>query len=194
MYHTRRVVVFPHFARIPCGVQGIALRVRSPCLYFLLGFILGFEGGACSEVEDRLSSRARAAASCKIDAMTDWRRSVLTKDENQLITRTGPDTPGGTLMRCYWHPVALAEEMPSAARPCRFRSSARSWCCFAMIVTNSACSASTARIAVPISATAGSRTAGCDASIMAGFTTSMGAAWSSRRSRRRAATRTRFGT
>jgi phthalate 4,5-dioxygenase oxygenase subunit len=49
--------------------------------------------------------------------MTDGRRSVLTKEENQLITRTGPHTPGGTLMRCYWHPVALADEMPPGGAP-----------------------------------------------------------------------------
>jgi phthalate 4,5-dioxygenase oxygenase subunit len=47
----------------------------------------------------------------------DGGRSVLTKEENRLITRTGPDTPGGALMRCYWHPVALAEELPPGGAP-----------------------------------------------------------------------------
>jgi phthalate 4,5-dioxygenase oxygenase subunit len=42
---------------------------------------------------------------------------MLTKDENRLITRTGPDTPGGALMRCYWHPIALADELPPGSAP-----------------------------------------------------------------------------
>jgi phthalate 4,5-dioxygenase oxygenase subunit len=42
---------------------------------------------------------------------------MLTKEENRLITLTGPDTPGGALMRCYWHPIALAAEMPPGGAP-----------------------------------------------------------------------------
>jgi 5,5'-dehydrodivanillate O-demethylase len=30
---------------------------------------------------------------------------MLAKDENELLTRVGPGTPGGELMRRYWHPV-----------------------------------------------------------------------------------------
>ena len=42
---------------------------------------------------------------------------MLTKEDNRLITLTGPDTPGGELMRCYWHPIALADELPPGAAP-----------------------------------------------------------------------------
>jgi len=42
---------------------------------------------------------------------------MLTKDENRLITLTGPGTPGGALMRCYWHPIALADELPPGGAP-----------------------------------------------------------------------------
>ena len=42
---------------------------------------------------------------------------MLTKEENRLITLTGPGTPGGALMRCYWHPIALAEELPPDGAP-----------------------------------------------------------------------------
>ena len=42
---------------------------------------------------------------------------MLTKEENRLITLTGPGTPGGALMRCYWHPVALADELPPGGAP-----------------------------------------------------------------------------
>jgi hypothetical protein len=30
---------------------------------------------------------------------------MLTKEENRLITLTGPGTAGGAPMRCYWHPI-----------------------------------------------------------------------------------------
>jgi phthalate 4,5-dioxygenase len=42
---------------------------------------------------------------------------MLTKEENRLITLTGPGTPGGALMRRYWHPVALADELPPGGAP-----------------------------------------------------------------------------
>jgi phthalate 4,5-dioxygenase len=42
---------------------------------------------------------------------------MLTKEENRLITLTGPDTPGGALMRCYWHPVALVDDLPPGGAP-----------------------------------------------------------------------------
>jgi phthalate 4,5-dioxygenase len=44
-------------------------------------------------------------------------QSMLTKEDNRLITRTGTDTPGGALMRCYWHPIALADELPRGGAP-----------------------------------------------------------------------------
>jgi phenylpropionate dioxygenase-like ring-hydroxylating dioxygenase large terminal subunit len=42
---------------------------------------------------------------------------MLTDEQNRLITRTGPGTPGGALMRCYWHPVALSSELPPGGAP-----------------------------------------------------------------------------
>ena len=36
---------------------------------------------------------------------------MLSVEQNDLITRTGPGTPAGKLMRCYWQPVALVEEL-----------------------------------------------------------------------------------
>src|SRR3990172_4094926 len=36
---------------------------------------------------------------------------MLSKDQNDLITLTGPGTPGGEMIRRYWHPVALSEEL-----------------------------------------------------------------------------------
>ena len=36
---------------------------------------------------------------------------MLSAEQNDLITRTGPATPAGQLMRRYWQPAALADEL-----------------------------------------------------------------------------------
>lgn len=36
---------------------------------------------------------------------------MLTAEENELLTRVGPGTPMGELLRRYWHPVAMSEQM-----------------------------------------------------------------------------------
>jgi phthalate 4,5-dioxygenase len=36
---------------------------------------------------------------------------MLSAEQNELITRIGPGTPAGKLMRCYWQPAALADEL-----------------------------------------------------------------------------------
>jgi 5,5'-dehydrodivanillate O-demethylase oxygenase subunit len=36
---------------------------------------------------------------------------MLSKEENERLTRVGPGTPGGELLRRYWQPVALASEL-----------------------------------------------------------------------------------
>lgn len=40
---------------------------------------------------------------------------MTTHEENVLMTRTGPGTPGGTMMRRYWLPVALSEDVAQGA-------------------------------------------------------------------------------
>jgi len=37
---------------------------------------------------------------------------MLKREENELITRIGPGTPMGDVMRRYWMPVGLAQELP----------------------------------------------------------------------------------
>jgi phenylpropionate dioxygenase-like ring-hydroxylating dioxygenase large terminal subunit len=39
---------------------------------------------------------------------------MLSKEENELLSRVGPGTPMGDLMRQYWLPAALSSELPSA--------------------------------------------------------------------------------
>lgn len=42
---------------------------------------------------------------------------MITKEENQLLTQAGPGAPAGELLRRYWQPVALSEELPSGGAP-----------------------------------------------------------------------------
>jgi phenylpropionate dioxygenase-like ring-hydroxylating dioxygenase large terminal subunit len=42
---------------------------------------------------------------------------MLSKDENELLTRVGPGTPMGNLMRSYWLPALLSEELPGPDCP-----------------------------------------------------------------------------
>src|SRR5438046_3206806 len=42
---------------------------------------------------------------------------MTTREENELLTRTGPRTPGGELLRRYWQPVAISEELPPDGAP-----------------------------------------------------------------------------
>ncbi|MFZ3226396.1 MAG: Rieske 2Fe-2S domain-containing protein, partial [Xanthobacteraceae bacterium] len=37
---------------------------------------------------------------------------MLRKEQNELLTQTGPGTAMGQLFRCYWLPALLAEELP----------------------------------------------------------------------------------
>ena len=37
---------------------------------------------------------------------------MLTREQNELVTRTGPGTAGGDLLRRFWQPVGLSEELP----------------------------------------------------------------------------------
>ena len=36
---------------------------------------------------------------------------MLTQEENDLFTRVGPGTPCGEMLRRYWYPVAIANEL-----------------------------------------------------------------------------------
>src|SRR5437870_4431311 len=46
---------------------------------------------------------------------------MLSTEENDLVTRIGPGTPGGDMMRRYWQPAALAEELPIGGAPLPIR-------------------------------------------------------------------------
>jgi phenylpropionate dioxygenase-like ring-hydroxylating dioxygenase large terminal subunit len=40
---------------------------------------------------------------------------MLSAQQNDLITRTGPGSAAGTLLRCYWQPAALVDELAERA-------------------------------------------------------------------------------
>src|SRR3984893_12198761 len=42
---------------------------------------------------------------------------MLRKEQSDLVTLTGPGTPGGRLFRSYWLPALLAEELPENDSP-----------------------------------------------------------------------------
>jgi len=42
---------------------------------------------------------------------------MLSHQQNDLVTQTGPGTPGGRFLRSYWHPIATVEEMPIGGHP-----------------------------------------------------------------------------
>ena len=42
---------------------------------------------------------------------------MLSKEENELLTRTGPGTPMGEYFRRYWMPVLMSEELPEPDCP-----------------------------------------------------------------------------
>ena len=46
---------------------------------------------------------------------------MMSKEENDFLTQTGPGTPCGEMMRRYWQPVALSEELPGGGAPLSVR-------------------------------------------------------------------------
>ena len=46
---------------------------------------------------------------------------MLSREQNDLLTQTGPGTPGGNLLRSYWQPIATEDEMPPGGEPMPIR-------------------------------------------------------------------------
>jgi len=46
---------------------------------------------------------------------------MISTEENNLLTQTGPKTAAGELLRRYWQPVALCEELPPGGAPVKVR-------------------------------------------------------------------------
>src|SRR5882762_10140834 len=75
----------------------------------------------------RISSVCVKSGSCEVDVydalrcidtiVQKRRSSMLTHEENMLVTRTGPGTPMGEVMRRYWIPALISEELPEPDCP-----------------------------------------------------------------------------
>jgi phthalate 4,5-dioxygenase oxygenase subunit len=46
---------------------------------------------------------------------------MISAEENDFLTKTNPKTPAGELLRRYWQPVALSEELPQGGAPLTVR-------------------------------------------------------------------------
>ena len=46
---------------------------------------------------------------------------MLSKEENELLTRVGPGTPAGEMLRRYWWPVGFSEHVKTKGSPTRVR-------------------------------------------------------------------------
>ena len=88
---------------------------------------------------------------------------MMSEEQNDLITRIGPMTPCGRLMRNYWQPAALAAEL-AGPRPVKaVRLLGEDFVLFRDEAGRSDCWTAIARIAAPTSRSGGSRTAACAA-------------------------------
>src|SRR5689334_24115357 len=46
---------------------------------------------------------------------------MISVEENQLLTQISPSTPCGELLRRYWQPAALSEELPIGGAPLKVK-------------------------------------------------------------------------
>ena len=82
---------------------------------------------------------------------------MLTREDNELLTRVGPGTPLGQLMRHYWIPVVQSSELEPGGH-CKRVKLLGTWDYWGNSV----------RIAGRLSTLAATKTQGCAVCIMAG--------------------------
>jgi hypothetical protein len=46
---------------------------------------------------------------------------MISKEENELLTRVGPGTPAGEMLRRYWWPAGFTEQVTAKGSPTRVR-------------------------------------------------------------------------
>jgi phthalate 4,5-dioxygenase oxygenase subunit len=82
---------------------------------------------------------------------------MISAEQNDFITRVGPGAPAGKLLRRYWQPVALADELagPRPVKPVKLMG--QDLVLFRDESGRSACSTATARTAAPTSPSAGTK-------------------------------------
>src|SRR5215510_1431148 len=103
---------------------------------------------------------------------------ALSVAENEMFTRVGPGTPGGEMLRRYWHPIGFSSELKG--RPKRRRLLGEDLVLFRddrgrLGILELRCLHRGTSLEFGIS-----RMAACAVATMAGFTMLMGGCWSSR--------------
>jgi phthalate 4,5-dioxygenase oxygenase subunit len=97
---------------------------------------------------------------------------MISKEENELLCRTGPGTPMGELFRRFWLPVALSRELPKAdCPPVRLRILSEDLIAFRDSNGQVGLLSRYCHIAAPRCSLAATNTADCVACIMAGSLT-----------------------
>ena len=108
---------------------------------------------------------------------------MLSKEENELLTRVGPGTPAGTMLRRYWWPVAFSEAVKAKGAPVKVKLLAEEFALFRDgDGTSSDWWRSIVRIAARRSNMAASRTTAFAVVITVGSTTFKAIVWSNLRS------------
>jgi hypothetical protein len=90
---------------IQAEVASCGVRLPSP-----------YSRGAGSQMVASGRGRARrlSRAGCAVPSPPSRGKSqMLTSEESQLVSRVGPGTPMGDLMRRYWVPALLSRELPA---------------------------------------------------------------------------------
>ena len=95
---------------------------------------------------------------------------MLTPEENEMLTRVGPGTLAGELLRRYWHPVAIAAELPKDNPVKLVRILSKIWCYFKPKRENWVSCMTAVRIAARLFLMAESRNGALPAPIMVGST------------------------
>src|SRR5437773_11911216 len=98
---------------------------------------------------------------------------MLSKEDNELLSQTAAGTPMGNLIRRYWIPALLSEEIPAPdCAPARVRLLGEELVAFRDTQGRIGLIGSTARTVARHFFTGATKNAGCAASITAGSTTS----------------------
>ena len=97
---------------------------------------------------------------------------MLTREENELVTRTGPGTPMGEVMRRYWIPALISSELPEPdCAPVRVQLLGEELVAFRDTEGRIGCWMSSAPTAGSRSGSAAMRNLACAVSITAGSST-----------------------
>src|SRR5262244_4198477 len=63
----------------------------------------------------------RRTVECAWSPPAGRNEAMLTREENEVLTKTGPGTAMGALLRCYWIPVVQSAEVEAGGRVKRVR-------------------------------------------------------------------------